>query len=62
MHPGEVKTFPLSGRTASIIWILPDKALVDLNHPLAGQPLIVTLQIVTTENSSEGAGSRDSAR
>ena len=88
MHPGEVKTFPLSaeegfgphderklqiiptidlppeaqegdtvadeaGRTARIIWILPEKALVDLNHPLAGQPLIVTLQIVTIENPSE---------
>ena len=90
MHPGEVKTFPLSaeegfgphdesklqivptidlpleaqegdtladdaGRTARIIWILPDKTLIDLNHPLAGQPLIVTLQIVTIENPSEGA-------
>ena len=42
-----------AGRTARIIWILPEKALVDLNHPLAGQPLIVTLQIVTIENPSE---------
>ncbi|MGH7181294.1 MAG: FKBP-type peptidyl-prolyl cis-trans isomerase [Nitrospiraceae bacterium] len=90
MHPGEVKTFPLSaeegfgphdesklqiiptidlpleaqegdtladdaGRTARIVWILPDKALIDLNHPLAGHPLTVTLQIVTIENPSEGA-------
>jgi FKBP-type peptidyl-prolyl cis-trans isomerase 2 len=90
MHPGEVKTFPLSaeegfgphderllqiiptinlpveaqegdtvaddaGRTARIIWILPEKALIDFNHPLAGQPLIVTLQIVTIENTSEDA-------
>jgi FKBP-type peptidyl-prolyl cis-trans isomerase 2 len=90
MHPGEVKTFPLSaeegfgprderllqiiptinlpveaqegdtvaddaGRTARIIWILPEKALIDFNHPLAGQPLIVMLQIVTIENPSEDA-------
>ena len=92
MHPGEVKTFPLSaedgfgphnerllqiiptidlpreaqegdtvaddaGRTARIIWIVPERALIDFNHPLAGQPLIVTLQIVTIENPSEGASS-----
>lgn len=90
MHPGEVKTFPLSaedgfgphderllqiiptidlpreaqegdtvaddaGRTARIIRILPEKALIDFNHPLAGQPLIVMLQILTIENPSEGA-------
>ncbi|HEY6261064.1 MAG TPA: FKBP-type peptidyl-prolyl cis-trans isomerase [Nitrospiraceae bacterium] len=90
MHPGEIKTFPLSaeegfgprdesklqiiptidlpreaqegdtladdaGRTAKIIWILPDKTLIDLNHPLAGQPLIVTLQIVKIEKPNEGA-------
>ena len=87
MHPGEVKTFPLSaeegfahderllriiptinlpgeaqegdtvaddaGRTARIIWILPEKALIDFNHPLAGQPLTVTLQIVTIDNPSK---------
>jgi FKBP-type peptidyl-prolyl cis-trans isomerase 2 len=90
MHPGEVKTFPLSaeegfgphderklqiiptidlpleakegdtlvddaGRTAKIIWILPSNALVDLNHPLAGKPLIVTLQVVTIEHPSAEA-------
>ena len=87
MHPGEVKTFPLSaeegfgpydktklhtippsdlplearegdtvedgtGRTARVIRILPEKVVLDLNHPLAGKPLMVTLQIVTIENSS----------
>ena len=90
MHPGEVKTFPLSadegfgpydetkvqtippsdlplearegdtvddgtGKAARIIRILPEKAVLDLNHPLAGKPLIVTLQIVTIENPDEGA-------
>ena len=29
------------------------KLLIDLNHPLAGQPLIVTLQIVMIENPDE---------
>jgi peptidylprolyl isomerase len=42
-----------AGRHARIIWILPEKALIDLNHPLAGQPLIVTLQIVIIENPAE---------
>ena len=42
-----------AGRHAQIIWILPENALIDLNHPLAGQPLIVTLQIVTIENPEE---------
>ena len=91
MHPGEVKTFPLSaeegfgpheesklqiiptadlprdaregdtvaddaGRSARILWILPENALIDFNHPLAGHPLIVTLQIVTIEHPREGAG------
>ncbi len=90
MHPGEVKTFPLSaeegfgpydetkiqtippaelpldaregdtianpaGTTARIVRILPEKALLDLNHPLAGKPLVVSLQIVTVENSDEEA-------
>ena len=85
MHPGEVKTFPLSaeegvgpydetkvqtippsdlpldaregdtvevgtGKTARIIRILPEKAVLDRNHPLAGKPLMVTLQIVTIES------------
>jgi FKBP-type peptidyl-prolyl cis-trans isomerase 2 len=42
-----------AGRHARIIWILPEKALIDLNHPLAGRPLIVTLQIVTIEKLDE---------
>ena len=41
------------GRTARILMILPDKAVLDLNHPLAGQQLIVTLQIMTIENTNE---------
>jgi FKBP-type peptidyl-prolyl cis-trans isomerase 2 len=32
---------------------LPEKAVLDLNHPLAGKPLLVTLQIVTIENANE---------
>jgi FKBP-type peptidyl-prolyl cis-trans isomerase 2 len=32
---------------------LPEKALLDLNHPLAGTPLVVSLQIVTIENPDE---------
>ena len=39
-----------AGRSAKIVRILPEKALLDLNHPLAGKPLLVTLQIVTIEN------------
>ena len=93
MHPGEVKTFPLSaeegfgphderklqiiptidlprnaqegdtvandaGRTGRIMRIFPEKALIDFNHPLAGQPLIVTLQIVMIENPNEGPSIR----
>lgn len=42
-----------AGRHARIISIFPDKALIDLNHPLAGQPLIVTLQIVIIEKPDE---------
>jgi FKBP-type peptidyl-prolyl cis-trans isomerase 2 len=42
-----------AGRHARIIWILPEKALIDLNHPLAGQSLIVTLKIVVIENPDE---------
>ena len=44
-----------AGRTARIVRILPEKALLDLNHPLAGKPLLVSLQIVTVENSDEEA-------
>jgi FKBP-type peptidyl-prolyl cis-trans isomerase 2 len=38
------------GRTAMIMRILPETTVLDLNHPLAGKPLIVTLQVVTIEN------------
>src|SRR6266704_4146717 len=34
-----------AGRTATIARIFPETAVLDLNHPLAGKPLIVTLQI-----------------
>jgi FKBP-type peptidyl-prolyl cis-trans isomerase 2 len=44
-----------AGTTARIVRILPEKALLDLNHPLAGKPLLVTLQIVTIESSDEEA-------
>jgi peptidylprolyl isomerase len=42
-----------AGTTARIVRILPEKALLDLNHPLAGKPLLVSLQIVTVENPAE---------
>jgi len=38
------------GRTAMIVRIFPETTVLDLNHPLAGKPLIVTVQIVTIEN------------
>lgn len=41
------------GRTARILMILPEKTVLDLNHPLAGRQLIVTLQIMTIENPDE---------
>lgn len=42
-----------AGRTAKIMRIFPETTVLDLNHPLAGKPLIVTLQIVTIENPNE---------
>ena len=42
-----------AGTTAKVIRILPEKALLDLNHPLAGKPILVSLQIVTIEDSNE---------
>jgi peptidylprolyl isomerase len=42
-----------AGTTARIVRILPEKALLDLNHPLAGKPLVVSLQIVNIEDSDE---------
>jgi FKBP-type peptidyl-prolyl cis-trans isomerase 2 len=38
-----------TGRSARIIKVLPEKAVLDLN-PLAGKPLIVTLHIMTIES------------
>jgi FKBP-type peptidyl-prolyl cis-trans isomerase 2 len=38
-----------AGRTAKIVRIFPDRTVLDLNHPLAGQPLMVTLVIVEIE-------------
>ena len=42
-----------AGIPARIIRILPEKAMLDLNHPLAGKQLLISLQIVTVENSNE---------
>jgi FKBP-type peptidyl-prolyl cis-trans isomerase 2 len=53
--PGRRHRTDDAGRYARIIWILPEKALIDFNHPLAGQLLIVTLQIVAIENQNEEA-------
>jgi FKBP-type peptidyl-prolyl cis-trans isomerase 2 len=39
--------------TARVVRILPEKALLDLNHSLAGKPPVVSLQIMTIENSDE---------
>jgi len=38
-----------AGRMAKIVRIAPDTTVLDLNHPLAGQPLMVTLRIVNAE-------------
>ena len=39
-----------ASKTARVVSILPEKAVLDLNHPLAGKPLNVTLEIVKIEN------------
>ena len=39
-----------AGKIARVVSILPEKAVLDLNHPLAGKPLNVTLEIVKIEN------------
>ena len=39
-----------AGKYATIILILPELTLIDLNHPLAGQPLFITRQVVTIED------------
>jgi FKBP-type peptidyl-prolyl cis-trans isomerase 2 len=44
-----------AGKSATIVSILPEKAVLDLNHPLAGKPLNVTLEIVKIENPDEKA-------
>jgi FKBP-type peptidyl-prolyl cis-trans isomerase 2 len=44
-----------TGRIARIVRVFPEKAVLDLNHPLAGKPLMVTVQIVTIEHSDEEA-------
>jgi FKBP-type peptidyl-prolyl cis-trans isomerase 2 len=41
------------GRYAKVILILPEITLIDLNHPLAGQPLFITLQVVTIQSPDE---------
>jgi len=38
-----------AGRTAKIMRIFPETTVLDLNHPLAGHPLLVTLQVVRIE-------------
>lgn len=40
-------------RPAMIVKIFPETTVLDLNHPLAGKPLIITLQIVTIENPDD---------
>ena len=42
-----------AGRRATIVKKNPDTTVLDLNHPLAGKPLIVALQIVAVEHSGE---------
>ncbi len=38
-----------TGRYPQIILILPELTLIDFNHPLAGQPLLITLQVMMIE-------------
>jgi len=38
-----------TGAYAKIILILPELTLIDFNHPLAGQPLLITLQVMMIE-------------
>ena len=42
-----------AGTYARIILIMPEVTVIDLNHPLAGQPLLITLQVVTIEHQDE---------
>ena len=43
-----------TGRYAQIILILPELTLIDFNHPLAGQPLLITLQVMMIEKFDGG--------
>jgi peptidylprolyl isomerase len=56
-----------AGRTATIVRIAPDTTILDLNHPLAGQPITITLIVMTIEipegmdeNTMPGNGDRNS--
>ena len=46
----EIITNDDASKIARVVSILPEKAVLDLNHPLAGKPLNVTLEIVKIEN------------
>ncbi len=43
-----------TGRSAKILLILPELTLIDFNHPLAGQPLLITLQVMMIEKLDGG--------
>jgi peptidylprolyl isomerase len=43
-----------TGRYAQIILILPELTLIDFNHPLAGQPLLITLRVMMIEKFDGG--------
>jgi FKBP-type peptidyl-prolyl cis-trans isomerase 2 len=42
-----------AGRMAKIVRIAPDTTILDLNHPLAGQPLMVTVMIVKSQTPED---------
>jgi FKBP-type peptidyl-prolyl cis-trans isomerase 2 len=42
-----------AGRYGRIILIRPELTVIDFNHPLAGLPLLITLQVVTIEDTDE---------
>jgi FKBP-type peptidyl-prolyl cis-trans isomerase 2 len=43
-----------TGRYAQIILVLPELTLIDFNRPLAGQPLLITLQVMRIEKFDGG--------
>jgi FKBP-type peptidyl-prolyl cis-trans isomerase 2 len=43
-----------TGRSAKILLIQPELTLIDFNHPLAGQPLLITLQVMMIEKLDGG--------